>query len=195
MDVDWRYFNEIENDITGKIYGAFSTFDMAGLKTGTDRLKAGDTYVEVGTQNGRSTYCAMKMLPEGVKMFAVDIADATGNQDTMSRKEWFEHTGLDKVCTFIHAPSEEASAKWDGTPIDMLFIDADHTREGVRTDVRCWAPFVKSGGYIYFHDADATSPEVEALVREMGASDDYDEMHFYIDSLQVKTSLASVRKK
>lgn len=195
MDVDWRYFNKIEEDITGKINGAFSTFDMAGLKTGTDRLKAGDVYLEVGTQNGRSTYAAMKMLPEGVKMFAVDIADAGGNQDTLSRKEWFEVTGLDKVCTFIHAPSDKAAAEWDGTLIDMIFIDADHTAEGVRLDVDSWAPFLKPGGYIYFHDADATSPGVEELVREMGASDDYDEMHFYIDSLQVRTSLASVRKK
>lgn len=195
METDWRPFNELELEITGKINGAFSTFDMAGLETGTNRLKSGDVYVEVGTQNGRSTFCAMRMLPKGVKMFAVDINDAGANADTMSRAEWFKHTGLDKVCTFIHAPSDKAAAEWDGTPIDMLFIDADHSYEGVKLDVDSWAKFVKPGGYIYFHDADATSPGVEQLVREMGASKDYDEMHFYIDSLQVKTSLASVRKK
>ncbi len=194
LNHDYRDFNELSSWFVGKIAGAFSSFDMEGLKTGTDRLKRGDTYVEVGTQNGRSAYSAATMLPKGVKMFAVDITDASTGPDTMSRADFFKEYGLDEICTFIHAASHEAAKEWKGK-IDMLFIDADHSYEGVKLDVDSWSPFLKSGGYIYFHDADATSPGVEKLVRQLGRSKNYDKMHFYRNSLKKNTSMASVRKK
>lgn len=191
----YKDYNDFEQFFVGKIHGAFSRFDMEAIKTGLDRLKDGDVYVEVGTQHGRSTYVAATMLPDGVTMFAVDIFDPGGNADSMSRKEFWESVGLDKRVTYINKPSDVAAAGWDGKQIDMMFIDADHSYEGVKLDVDSWAPFVKSGGYLYFHDADDTSPGVEQLVRELGASDEYDDMTFYIDLMGHKTSMASLRKK
>jgi predicted O-methyltransferase YrrM len=35
---------------------------------------------------------------------------------------------------------------------DLAFIDGDHTREGVRQDHHMYAPFVRPGGVIAFHD-------------------------------------------
>lgn len=194
MAHDNKTLMDMENYFVGKINGAFSWFDMAGLKTGCDRLKDGDVYVEVGTQHGRSAYVAASMLPAGVKMFCVDIFDPPSGPDTMSRKDFFKSEGLDKRITYINEPSDKAAADWDGTPIDMMFIDADHSYEGVKLDVDSWAPFVKSGGYIYFHDADDTSPGVERLVKELGASKAFTDLTFYKDTLQYRTSLASIRK-
>ncbi len=37
--------------------------------------------------------------------------------------------------------------------IDVLFIDGDHTYEGVKKDYNNWISSVKSGGHILFHDA------------------------------------------
>ena len=36
--------------------------------------------------------------------------------------------------------------------IDFVFIDADHSYEGVKNDIAAWEPKVKSGGYIIGHD-------------------------------------------
>lgn len=36
--------------------------------------------------------------------------------------------------------------------IDLLFIDADHSYSGVKTDTANFIEFVNSGGYIMFHD-------------------------------------------
>lgn len=36
---------------------------------------------------------------------------------------------------------------------DLLFIDADHTYEGVKADHERYAPLVASGGIVAFHDA------------------------------------------
>lgn len=50
--------------------------------------------------------------------------------------------------------SEEASQKWaeKGKPIRLLFIDGLHTYEAVRLDIKCWLPFVVSGGLVVFDD-------------------------------------------
>lgn len=42
--------------------------------------------------------------------------------------------------------------KWD-TPIDMLFIDGDHTYEAVKQDYEQWLSHVRTGGFILFHDS------------------------------------------
>ena len=36
--------------------------------------------------------------------------------------------------------------------IDLLFIDGDHSYEGVKKDYELYSPFVKKGGMIVFHD-------------------------------------------
>jgi predicted O-methyltransferase YrrM len=37
-------------------------------------------------------------------------------------------------------------------PLDFLFIDGDHTYEGVKKDFEMYSPLVKKGGAIAFHD-------------------------------------------
>lgn len=37
-------------------------------------------------------------------------------------------------------------------PVDFLFIDGDHTYDGVRADFEMYSPFVSDGGIVAFHD-------------------------------------------
>lgn len=56
----------------------------------------------------------------------------------------------------------------DGTPIDLLFIDGDHTAAGVRADYEMYGKYVRSGGVIAFHDvvcAPARSIPLDIAVR------------------------------
>lgn len=43
--------------------------------------------------------------------------------------------------------------------IDFLFIDGDHSEEGVRKDFEIYSPLVKKGGIIALHDVVYTSPD------------------------------------
>jgi predicted O-methyltransferase YrrM len=56
-----------------------------------------------------------------------------------------------------------------GNPADFLFIDADHTAKGVRTDYGLYSPLVRPGGIIAFHDIAIKRPEygVQALWSEL----------------------------
>ncbi len=50
--------------------------------------------------------------------------------------------------------------------VDFLFIDGDHTYEGVKRDFQNYAPFVRKGGLIAFHDICQHPPEQECHVDE-----------------------------
>lgn len=41
---------------------------------------------------------------------------------------------------------------WNGPPIDLLFIDADHSYDGVKADITRWWPYIRTGGVVVFHD-------------------------------------------
>lgn len=46
-----------------------------------------------------------------------------------------------------------------GRPVDFLFIDGDHSYEGVKRDFELWSPLVRSGGLIAFHDMRPDHPD------------------------------------
>lgn len=44
------------------------------------------------------------------------------------------------------------ASEWSQGPVDLVFIDADHTYESCKADFLAWDPFLKVGGYMVFHD-------------------------------------------
>ena len=48
--------------------------------------------------------------------------------------------------------SKDLSKLLKGESLDFLFIDADHTYEGVRQDFELYSPLVNPGGLIAIHD-------------------------------------------
>lgn len=79
-----------------------------------------------------------------------------GVRDIVFVKQGFSH---DFSGTFTH-------------PIDMLFIDGDHSYASVRRDFEEWSPKVKPGGILAFHDVDRTaSPGPRQVIDELVARD------------------------
>lgn len=42
--------------------------------------------------------------------------------------------------------------------LDFLFIDGDHSYEGVRRDFELYSPLVREGGFVAFHDIVPSGP-------------------------------------
>ncbi len=61
--------------------------------------------------------------------------------------------------------SREAASIWP-VPLDLVFIDADHSYEECKSDIELWTPHVRAGGIVCGHDV--TFPDVERAVRETG---------------------------
>lgn len=49
-------------------------------------------------------------------------------------------------------------------PLDFLFIDGDHSLTGVTDDYLRYSPFVRTGGWIGFHDINDTAPHRDSGV-------------------------------
>ena len=57
-----------------------------------------------------------------------------------------------------------AASDFEDDSLDFVFIDADHTYEGVKKDIDAWYPKVKKGGLVSGHDIDW--PDVKRAVDE-----------------------------
>jgi predicted O-methyltransferase YrrM len=55
-------------------------------------------------------------------------------------------------CTIMKMESFAASKRIGNNELDFVFIDADHTYEKVREDIRAWWPTVKKNGILCGHD-------------------------------------------
>jgi predicted O-methyltransferase YrrM len=55
------------------------------------------------------------------------------------------------------ARSHDVAASWS-EPVDLVFIDGDHSEAGCELDWRSWHGFVSPGGHVVFHDARAGAP-------------------------------------
>jgi predicted O-methyltransferase YrrM len=54
-----------------------------------------------------------------------------------------------------------------GRALDLLFIDGDHTYEGVKRDFEMYGSLVRPGGIIAFHDIVPHPPEADCAVDEL----------------------------
>jgi hypothetical protein len=76
-------------------------------------------------------------------------------------------TGLADVVEPMVMSSAEAAARIPG-PVELLFIDGDHSYEGVRRDAELWLPRLMDGGIVMFHDvATAAYSGPRRIVRRM----------------------------
>lgn len=54
----------------------------------------------------------------------------------------------------------------DNSKLDLLFIDGDHTYEGVKRDFEIYSKFVKKGGIVAFHDIVPHAPATGCRVHD-----------------------------
>lgn len=135
---------ELERDAPD---GWFSQYDIAVLYPEIETIPENGLYLEVGVYHGRSLWIATKAAKPSVEIWGTDIIEDPEIPGTH----------------FIQGDSK--TVKWD-KPVDVLFIDANHDYEYVKSDIDRFVPFVKKGGAVLFHDCDETSPGVVKAVNE-----------------------------
>jgi predicted O-methyltransferase YrrM len=134
--------------------------EAARILHGVVRMTRPSVIVEIGSARGFST-CAMALgcseNRQG-KVFAIDPHQMNEWTDLGTQGQTYEFLtsrlreyGLTQYCDVLRNTSREAAANW-ATPIDLLFIDGDHTLAGVREDYELFSPWMRSEGLIAFHD-------------------------------------------
>jgi predicted O-methyltransferase YrrM len=116
--------------------------------------------LEIGTANGGTLFCFCKLAQDDATIISIDLpkgefgggypewkipiyqAFAKENQKLyLLRKDSHKQETLEEVKKILN-----------GNQLDFLFIDGDHSYEGVKKDFEIYSPLVKKGGIIAFHD-------------------------------------------
>lgn len=116
--------------------------------------------VEVGCYAGRSTR-ALANHTEGKVIVVDDFQGADGERPLSveaSKELYLEfkrnlQDHIDKKKVLCVHPDDLKTPKGQGILPDMVFIDGDHTYEGVSIDIKYWGSRLGSGGLLCGHDS------------------------------------------
>lgn len=140
--------------------------------------------VEVGSYRGASTIALAQGSLDGpqIPVFAIDPHDfvsMTGYQYAMHDSAAFmQHMLIAGVAHLVRPVTLFSYEVYDGwrRPISLLWLDGDHTYEGVKQDFERFSPHLLPQAPIAFHDAKAKKFGVHQLIAELLASGDYEQV-------------------
>jgi predicted O-methyltransferase YrrM len=116
--------------------------------------------VEIGTAKGGTLYVWCKIAEPDALIVSIDLPGGPfgGGYTLRDMKTFRTYKKKLQKLVFLRLDSHkkktvrELKQKLKGQEIDLLFIDGDHTYNGVKKDFQLYAPFVKRNGLIVFHD-------------------------------------------
>ena len=124
--------------------------------------------LEIGTSAGGTLYLLTRVAAEDAVIVYVDLAVPWFSARARSR---LARAGQRVVG--IGADSGDAATQrrvieaLGGRPLDVLFIDGDHSYDGVRRDFELYAPLVRAGGIIGLHDVNRDDDAAHAVSGEV----------------------------
>jgi predicted O-methyltransferase YrrM len=151
-------------------------FDEAALLYRLARDATSGPFAEIGRFKGGSTVVFATALPESCELWSYDLhvalrPDMPGAQLDGELSAALERFGLAHKVHLVVADSRTVDPPPE--PLEVLFIDGDHSYEGAKADFERWQAFVRPDGHVLFHDAVDTGgygnvyPGVARLVGEI----------------------------
>ena len=134
-------------------------------------LRENSVIVEIGSFKGKSTcFIAEGIGDKKMQFFCIDpwmdgLMQEKGNAIF---REFLKNTKRYRNrFSILRKFSHEVIKEWPtNRKIDFLWVDGDHSYEGVKKDTLNWIPLVKKGSFICFHDY-RDAPGVKKVVDEL----------------------------
>jgi cephalosporin hydroxylase len=126
------------------------------------------TILEIGTARGGTLFLFTRVAGSDARIISIDLP---GGRFGGGYPEWriplYESFAIHNQRMYLirgdsHANSTLKKVKeiLDGQGLSFLFIDGDHTYEGVKKDFEMYSPLVKKDEIIAFHDIVPHPPEI-----------------------------------
>lgn len=165
-----------------------------------------DTVCEIGTARGGTYYVWTRCLDASTYV-SVDLpGERFGGGYTARRAAFLEasagadRSGVDQ--RFLRRDSHDPETvrrverALGGAPLEFLFIDGDHTYDGVKEDFERYAPLVADGGVVALHDVvehqHDPACEVDRFWRELREDDAYETEEIVDDPAQPRGGVGLV---
>jgi cephalosporin hydroxylase len=169
---DFRHRRGRVHDLEGALDLAFG-FDFEGVRIAPMQIRIEitqllrelerrrpRTLLEIGTANGGSLYLFCEVAASDAHLVSVDLPGGLfgGGYEATSEPLYDSFARAEQRLDLLRANSHDLATKqrveelFGSRGVDFLFIDGDHSREGVENDYRAFAPLVRTGGAIAFHD-------------------------------------------
>ena len=126
--------------------------------------------VEIGTAKGGTLYLWSRIVAPGALLVSIDKPGEVGSVGRPALsvyKRFGQERGIQVVTLPVDSHSENAHKRvreiLGGRPVDFLFIDGDHTYEGVKADFYGYRHYMAPKGIIALHDVMAApdDPRIE----------------------------------
>jgi predicted O-methyltransferase YrrM len=143
----------------------------------------GGTFVELGCYKGKSTSfigVEIHKRKRDINFFAIDsFQGATNSTDINEIKAYEGISEIEESYTYNVAPignkiktivslTDEAAKYFNDEEIDVIFLDAGHSREAVKADIEAWLPKMKPNGIMAGHDYKAWQGVNKAVTEVFG---------------------------
>ena len=116
--------------------------------------------LEIGTARGGTLLFLTRLASPRATIISVDLPGGRFGGGYSSTRAWFykrfarsgQRLQLLQGGSHTSDMMDRVKAVLGGQALDYLFIDGDHTYEGVKQDFELYAPLVREGGIIVLHD-------------------------------------------
>lgn len=157
------------------------------------QVPSGQCVVELGVFRGGSLAVLAAYTPDDVPVYGVDLFGRVGTPDYYKQGSdwvaWWERKAArphdwesNLAAARLAAPTAQiivgqtaaTGHEWKGLPVGLLYIDADHSYEGVAGDWDAWSPHLASEAVVVFDDyryqvrGRDHYPDVTRFVDELG---------------------------
>lgn len=117
------------------------------------------TCLEIGTEKGGTFFLLTRVATPEAFLLSLDLPVGRGSAYPAWREPLYrgfarEQQRIEIVREDSHAARtlETLKQRLAGRALDLLFIDGDHSYDGVKSDFEMYAPLLARGGTIAFHD-------------------------------------------
>jgi len=143
-----------DSDELQRAFGFLWPVEPAVLKHLASLLPPSPVVINIGAGVGTSAMAFLEARDD-LEVYTLDIQDTAHplggleNERTVLTEAGLYPSGRHHQ---VLGDSAGSGLNWKHPPVDLVFVDGDHSTEGVLRDVDAWYPHLRDGGIMAFHD-------------------------------------------